>query len=392
MVEEKKIRVSEILSRLQKDKIRFECRYYTGYKPCGISEFCDGCGRFEPCGVRILIIKLAALGDVLRTTPILSALKKHYSQSHITWLTDPNAVPLLQNNPYIDALHIFDTGGALCVTRIPFDVAINFEKEERALALFDTVRAKEKRGFAYSAAGTPGIANDASLYALQLGLHDELKFRLNVETYQETIFKMAEIPYHREEYVFHLSGRAEDFARDMAGRLNLSSGRFRIGLNTGCGTVFETKQWTVKGFCDLASTLARDGDCDLLLLGGQREYEFNQAILKRCGAILKDTGCSNPLEEFTGIISLCDVVVSSDSLAAHVAIALKKHVAIFFGPTCSQEVDLYGRGVKIVTDFPCAPCYLKICSRLPNCMEKLDAKKVYDAVRLCLNDIKSSRM
>jgi heptosyltransferase-2 len=148
----------------------------------------------------------------------------------------------------------------------------------------------------------------------------------------------------------------------------------------------------VNGFCDLASTLARDGDCDLLLLGGPREYEFNQAILKRCGAILKDTGCSNPLEEFTGIISLCDVVVSSDSLAAHVAIALKKHVAIFFGPTCSQEVDLYGRGVKIVTDFPCAPCYLKICSRLPNCMEKLDAKRVYEAVRLCLNDIKSSRM
>ena len=392
MVEENKIRVSEISSHLQKGKIRFECRYYTGYKPCGISEFCDGCGGFEPCGMRILIIKLAALGDVLLTTPILPALKGHYLQSHIVWLTDPDAIPLLQNNSYIDALYGFDTGGALCVTSIPFDVAINFEKEERALALFDAIRAKEKRGFAYSAAGTLSIANDASLYALQMGLHDELKFRLNKETYQETTFKMAEIPYHREEYVFHLSGRAEDFACDTAKKLNLSSGRFHVGLNTGCGTVFETKQWTVNGFCDLASALAHDGDCDLLLLGGSRECEFNQAVLKKCGTILKDTGCNNSLEEFAGIISLCDVVVSSDSLAAHLAIALKKHVAIFFGPTCSQEVDLYGRGVKIETDFPCAPCYLKTCSRLPNCMENMDAKRIYDAVRSCLNDIKLSRM
>lgn len=45
-------------------------------------------------GKRILIVKLAAIGDVLRTTPLLSGLKRAYPQSHITWVVDKEALPL----------------------------------------------------------------------------------------------------------------------------------------------------------------------------------------------------------------------------------------------------------------------------------------------------------
>ena len=393
MDEERQKRREEILRRLQKDNIRFDCRHYSGYKPCGLSEFCEGCSRYDPRRFRILIIKLAALGDVLRTTPILTGLKKVYPQSHITWITDSSAFPLLKNNPHIDVLLPFRFGGVVSVMNASggFDLALNFEKEDRALGLFAAVRASVKRGFAFSKAGTLSIVNEASLYALQLGLHDELKFRLNTETYQETLFKMAEIPYSGEDYVLSLSDSALDFARQMAKHLSLSPDRLRIGLNTGCGSVFETKRWTVQGFCDLARALNADGDCDLLLLGGAREKEMNQAILNQCGDYLHDTGCDNTLEEFMGIVSLCDVVVSSDSLAAHIALALKKQVVLFFGPTCPQEVELYDRGEKIVADFPCAPCYLKRCERLPRCMEKLDAGRVYEAVRRCMGKIDSLR-
>ena len=41
-----------------------------------------------------------------------------------------------------------------------------------------------------------------------------------------------------------------------------------------------------------------------------------------------------------------DVVVCSDTLGMHLAIALKKKIVVLFGPTCPQEIDLYGRGVK----------------------------------------------
>ncbi|MCX7766040.1 MAG: hypothetical protein N2246_04970, partial [Candidatus Sumerlaeia bacterium] len=51
--------------------IKFDCKYYLGYKPCGKSLMCEGCQYYAPMGKRILIIKLGAMGDVLRTTPLL---------------------------------------------------------------------------------------------------------------------------------------------------------------------------------------------------------------------------------------------------------------------------------------------------------------------------------
>ncbi len=380
-----------ILKKLRKDNIRFDCRYYTGYKPCGLAEFCTDCDKYQPRGTRILIIKLAALGDVLRTTAILPGIKKIYPQSHITWITDPAASPLLQHNHLIDALYIFDTAGILTISRMRFDLALNFEKENRALALTDAISATKKRGFALSDAGTLSIYNDASVYALQLGLNDELKFRHNTKTYQQIIYEMAEIPYAGEEYVLDLPEHSLNFAKEATARFKLNPSRISIGLNTGCGDVFQTKRWTKKGFCELAKLLAQSGEYNILLLGGRRECEFNRSIVEQCNAPIIDTGCHNSLEEFFALISLCDVVVSSDSLAAHIAIALKKQVVIPFGPTCHQEVDLYGRGEKIITDFPCSPCYKKTCEKKPTCMDALEAKPVFDAVGSRINSLKSAR-
>jgi ADP-heptose:LPS heptosyltransferase len=384
--------MDSILEKLKKDKIQWDCMYYSGYKPCGKSEFCEDCGHYVPKGKKILIIKLAALGDVLRTAALLPGIKKKYPQSFITWITDENAVPLLENNSMIDRLRVFDATGILTAHKTVYDIVLNFEKEDRALALMDFVCAKEKMGFAFSKEYSLFIANDASLYALQLGLNDELKFHHNQKTYQEIIYEMAEIPYNGEEYTLELSEDSIKFSDKMKSTLPFNKGRFRIGLNTGCGSIFQTKKWTQQGFIELAEKLLKDGDCDVLLLGGPREREFNKSIKEHFPGFVIDTGCDNSLEEFMGIVSLCDLVVSSDSLASHISVALKKETIVLLGSTCHQEIDLYGRGEKIVSDFPCSPCYKKTCSRKPTCMESMDAETVYKAVRRRIDVIKSLRV
>jgi len=383
--------MEQILKKMVKDKIRFDCRHYSGYKPCGYAEFCSDCDHFESIKERILIIKLGALGDVLRTTCILPGIKKKYPLSHITWITESNGIPLLKDNPYIDSLWIFDAAGVLTVCSHTFDIAMNFEKVEPALALMDAANARKKRGFAFSGAKTLFVANEASLYALQLGLNDELKFRHNKKTYQEIIYEMAEIPYNGEGYVLHLSEKAQEFSRHARKRFGIKPEKPTIGLNTGCGGVFETKRWTRQGFCELAQKLASEKNCNLLLLGGKREIDFNNAILDKCSAPLIDTGCHNTLEEFLGIMQICDVVVSSDSLAMHIALALEKQVVVFFGSTCPQEVNLFGRGEKIITDFTCSPCYKKQCDMSPSCMDELNAQTVFEAVCRRLNALSSIR-
>ena len=56
---------------------------------------------------KILIIKLGALGDVVRTIPILSAIKEKYPNSEIYWLTKKDSVEILENNPNINKILVF---------------------------------------------------------------------------------------------------------------------------------------------------------------------------------------------------------------------------------------------------------------------------------------------
>ena len=52
--------------------------------------------------MRILIVKLSAIGDVVHSLPVLSALKRLYPDSRIHWLVEETAAGLLQDHPLLD--------------------------------------------------------------------------------------------------------------------------------------------------------------------------------------------------------------------------------------------------------------------------------------------------
>ena len=68
----------------------------------------------------------------------------------------------------------------------------------------------------------------------------------------------------------------------------------------------------------------------------------------------------------------------------HVAIAMKVPVVAFFGSTCAAEIELYGRGRKIVSAIECAPCYLRDCPIGERCMSELEPGVIVDACREAL--------
>ena len=55
---------------------------------------------------RILVIQFRQIGDVLLSTPVLRALRQHYPQSYIAFLTEPSPGLVLQGNPCLDAVLI----------------------------------------------------------------------------------------------------------------------------------------------------------------------------------------------------------------------------------------------------------------------------------------------
>jgi heptosyltransferase-2 len=338
-------------------------------------------------GKRILIIKLAAIGDVLRTTPLLFGLKRAYPQSHITWVVDKEAFPLLENNPYIDRLLAFDFSSLLPLEVETFDLLIGLEKERRGAALASKVRAHEKKGIGLGPEGNILPLNRASEYFYLLGLSDELKFRENQKTYPELIFDAAELIYQKDEYILVLSPEDLAFAERFSQKAGLKRNETVIGLNAGAGQVFANKAWTIEGFLHLIEALSKETNARLLLLGGPSEKEGSRKIMEVAKGLIVDTGCDNSLGQFAALISLCDLVVTGDTTALHLAIALKKKVVSLFGPTCAQEIELYGLGEKIVSPLPCAPCYRRRCSVSPNCMETIVATEVMKKIRGMLPQI-----
>jgi heptosyltransferase-2 len=327
-----------------------------------------------------LIIKCRAQGDVLRTTSLLPALNRRYPRGQVTWLTDPESLDLLRYNPFIHRALGFDLENALALKSTRFDLLICLDKEPGLTALATQVNASQKRGFGMNEYGNLTTFNPAAEYAYRLGVDDELKFCRNQKTYQEIIHEAAEVPYARDEYVFTLPDEAAEKARRFFKLRRIPGRRPSVGLNTGAGTKFETKQWPAGHYLKLISELTRKTKANVFLLGGPRERALNRLLARKSGARVYNTGTDNALLEFAGFISLLDLVVSSDTLGMHLAIALKKPVIALFGPTCPQEIDLYDRGAKLFKGVACSPCYRAACPDAV-CMSEITPERVYAEIK-----------
>src|SRR3989338_2966288 len=346
-------------------ELKLDCRYFIGEKPCKFKTLCKSCQYYSPMGFRILIIKLGAMGDVLRTTPLLPALKKKYSESHITWVTDKVSLELLQMNPYIDRLLSFSYDSVLRLEEEKFDLMICLDKETRATALAMRVNAEKKQGFGLSQYGSIFPLNRESNYAFRLGIDDNLKFKENKRSYQEIVFEATGLKYNKDEYILSASSASSEDARNLFNKIG------------------------IKGYVKLIKRISNHANPDtkILLLGGSGEVKINKVIKEKLKSRIYDSGCENTLSQFIAIVDRCDIVISSDTLTMHIGIGLKKRVLAIFGPTCHQEIELYGRGDKVISSIDCAPCYKGRCDLKDNCMTTISVDEVYEKAMILLSRI-----
>jgi len=370
-------------------ELKLDCRYFIGEKPCKFKTLCKSCQYYSPMGFRILIIKLGAMGDVLRTTPLLPALKKKYSESHITWVTDKVSLELLQMNPYIDRLLSFSYDSVLRLEEEKFDLMICLDKETRATALAMRVNAEKKQGFGLSQYGSIFPLNRESNYAFRLGIDDNLKFKENKRSYQEIVFEATGLKYNKDEYILSASSASSEDARNLFNKIGIKGSDKIIGISPGAGSVFANKAWTTDGYVKLIKRISNHANPDtkILLLGGSGEVKINKVIKEKLKSRIYDSGCENTLSQFIAIVDRCDIVISSDTLTMHIGIGLKKRVLAIFGPTCHQEIELYGRGDKVISSIDCAPCYKGRCDLKDNCMTTISVDEVYEKAMILLSRI-----
>lgn len=366
------------------DPIRSDCRHYRGDRPCSFHKRqgvkCSGCPHHAPFSEKILIVKLEAMGDVLRTTSVLPGLRRKHPAAQITWITAPSSLPLFSGNPYVDRVLPLLPDGLLALLSERFTLAVNLDTAPVSASLLSRAEAEEKQGFSLDRRGQVCALSAPAGEWLGMSVFDDVK-RANRRTYQAIAHDILGLPQPPGEIVLHLSEEEEAFARGFAARKSLAPPRPWIGLNTGGGGRWRFKRWTKEATLALARLCAAEFKTRLLLFGGPEEEERNGWLMSCAGDVLVDTGCRNTVREFFALLGLCDLVVTSDTLALHAAVGLKKKVVALFGPTSAAEIELYGRGEKVVAPVPCQCCYLPDCRVRPNCMESITPEMVLSAVK-----------
>lgn len=254
----------------------------------------------------ILIIKLGALGDVLRTTPLLRRL-----DGRVTWVTRREAFPLLAGNPRIERLAAVEDGGA--VRSRAYDLVINFDEADPACRLASAVRARRRVGACLRDGAKTYCAASAAWFDMSLisrlgrEAADRLKAR-GRRSYQNYLFRACGFMFRGEEYMLPLHPSKVD------ARL--------VAFERRVGRTWPAKEWT--GFRELGARLRAEG--------------FAASTLRR----------RRRLENYLEDINRCGLLVTGDTLAMHVALALRKKVVALFNCTSPHEIHGYGRMEPIV--------------------------------------------
>lgn len=352
--------------------VKTDCRYFRGDVPCKphkqhgvhcVDEAGKICHHYAPVTKKILIIKLGAIGDVIRTTPLLHRMLREYPQAQIWWLTlTPDIVPSI-----VDVTLDFSPKNLLILEQTHFDIAVNLDKDREACALMNKLSVDLKRGF-FLKDGLCAPIDGAAEQKFMTGIFDDLN-KKNTRSYPEEIFTICGFTFAGEEYIL------DNFEREGYTWPKLPKKKVIVGLNTGCGGRWTSRLWPEKFWITLAQRLKKAGFVPLLL-GGEQEHQRNRKIARASGALYFGYF---PLHQFINLVDQCTLVVTAVTMAMHITIGLKKKIVLFNNIFNRHEFELYGLGEIIEPETECDCFFSPTCQN--DCMSTIEPRRVFDTIR-----------
>ena len=349
--------------------VNIDCLFFKGDLPCKPHKIfgyhCQDCPSYQKIDKKILIIKLGAIGDVIRTTPLIRKIRKEFPNSKITWITHtPSILPTSE----IDEILKYDFSSVLYVQQTKFDLLYNLDKDKDACALSISVNANKKFGYTLK----DGVAfpmNKLAEHKYSTGLFDSIS-KKNTKSYVREIFEMVGWDFQGEEYVFE-NHESKGY------QWEIDRTKKQIGLNTGCGDRWTTRLWPDSLWKDLIRLLQNEG-YQIVLLGGEQEHEKNTALANATGATYLG---HFSLPKFINLMYQMDVIVTQVTMAMHISVALQKRTVLMNNIFNPHEFELYGRGAIISPSKQCECYFSGSCKFGESCMKDLSPSKVFDEVK-----------
>ncbi len=328
---------------------------------------------------KILIIQTAFLGDVILTTPLAYHLKKIYPNSSLDFLTIPNSKNILENNPDIKEIIIFDKRGEdkgisgllklgkKLHTR-HYDLCITPHRSMRSAYLTYATGAAIRIGFDRNAmkyAFTDIVKYRPDLHEVERNLKLISAFQNGIKITRPFIYPTAE---------------DKNFVDLMLKDKNINQ-KSRI-FALAPGSVWPTKRWPEAYYEKFSVMLAGDNYIPVFV-GGPEDRTLCTGLEKKCPQAISLSG-SLSLRQTAYFLSKCAGLITNDSAPLHLGLAAQIPVYAIFGATIPEfGFAPFGASDKIleVPHLACRPCGIHGGKKCPtktfDCMLKLNPEQVY---------------
>ena len=343
--------------------------------------------------VRILVIRLSALGDVVRTLPAVVSISNAFPGSKITWVTETLGASFLNGQPAIDRVLVFRTRlwrrifltptGFIRVARqfrsfvknlrsIEYDMVVDFHGVLKSAAV--SLLAKTGRRIGYDGTGAKEFSHLAYAEKVNLPEGKLSRYKRNMA--------LARHLGGREpgpEPLIRFPTPVVDGLSPFPDQLPPGGPLFTIHPGTSARAIY--KRWFADRYASLADGIVRRFNGRVLFTWAPDEFDFVSRIAKMAREDVHIAPRTETPLHLAYILSQSDLYIGSDTGAMHMATLVGTPVVAIWGPTdpAENEPGPYAPYEVVRRSVDCSPCRRMGC-RVRTCMAAVEVDDVLSAV------------
>ncbi|MBI2301610.1 MAG: lipopolysaccharide heptosyltransferase II [Armatimonadetes bacterium] len=312
--------------------------------------------------MKILIVKLNAIGDVLFATPLLEALHAEYPDVDIDWLVGRHAEPILRGHPSLRHRILYDgPWGADLLEQLPrLTAVLRTLRQEEYDQVYLLHRSFTARCLVWATQSPRRVGFRGALAGL--ALTDAIEFDA---TAHETERYLNLLRIHRPAAAdpgmrIGLTEEAVVVAELAVAEHGLKPPLFGIAPGGGRnpGTEMLIKRWPRERYVEVAARLTGETGGSLLVVGSPDEADLCAEVAAAANGPCYNACGQTTLPQLAALLARCQVVVANDSGPLHIAVAAGVPTVALFGPTDPRLVAPRGDRHRYLWMPPdCAPCY-----------------------------------
>jgi heptosyltransferase I len=345
--------------------------------------------------VRVLIVKMSALGDIIHALPVLDYLNQVAPGIEIDWVVEEPFREVLEGNPLISRIHTVRTKvwrkNPLAIRTFREIGALKRELRERPYDLLFDIQGNLKSGLVCMLSGVQdriGFAREGLQESVNL-FFTTRQTPLRRQDYHITdqYLRVVSVPFGKDFREMRLSTDIYTSPEDDAAASTLLATMANgLVFFFHCGTTWSTKLWHQEGWVTLGKTILNTYPESSVLLSWGTDAERGEAT-----AIAAAIGCGArvierySLKGLTALLKKVDLVVGADTGPVHLAAAVGTPTVSFYRASDGKRSGPRGeKHVIIQSPLHCSACFRTECDNDAACRDSITVEKMVQGVERLL--------